>query len=329
MEKTIDWINTIINELVDPSKKLKDTLLKVQLLAFKIKNNKLKEWAEKELKGYKPEDVPTYRIVTTSVIGNLIQDRGFGNYVQRNNHPLPIESLEKKYYDILKSISMNSSVSELEHMIDSGKNYKKDIPFFVNNEITKVLTNDWHVDSAWQYFSLNSIEGIVSSIKSNLLTFLMELAEEIGENDNLNIKEDKKKIDNLFDKTIGNISASNVNILFGNENIQTTNSGDDSNLNIVKGEKINQTIKIEVKEELSKFISNLTTQLNNLSLKDDNKKNILNEISKINTQLKQDKPKVPIIHEGLNIIHGILIGVVGNALTEPILDKLSWLISQF
>ncbi|MDN5292630.1 MAG: hypothetical protein PWQ06_2869 [Anaerophaga sp.] len=37
MNNTIDWINTIIEELVNPSNKLKDTLLKVQVLALKIK----------------------------------------------------------------------------------------------------------------------------------------------------------------------------------------------------------------------------------------------------------------------------------------------------
>ena len=30
MEKTIDWVNSIIKELVEPSKKLRDILLKVQ-----------------------------------------------------------------------------------------------------------------------------------------------------------------------------------------------------------------------------------------------------------------------------------------------------------
>ena len=38
--KTIDWINTIIEELVDPEKKLKNVLLKVQVLASKLKNEK-------------------------------------------------------------------------------------------------------------------------------------------------------------------------------------------------------------------------------------------------------------------------------------------------
>lgn len=76
MNQTIDWINTIIKELVDPETKLKDTLLKVQVLAFKIKNTKLKEWVNNELNGFIGKEVPSYRKIPSAVLVILFKTEG-------------------------------------------------------------------------------------------------------------------------------------------------------------------------------------------------------------------------------------------------------------
>lgn len=329
MNQTIDWINTIIKELVDPQTKLKDTLLKVQVLAFKIKNTKLKEWVDNELNGFIGKEVPLYRKIPSAVFGNLIQDRGFGGMMTRNNHALPIEYLKKDLRDAMMSVSINSSVSELEHMIEKGGEYQINIPHVIYNEISKLFSNGWVVDSAWQKLSLNNVEGIISSIKSNLLTFLLELADEIGEKENIDIMEHNNKIDNLFDKTIGNLNGETINISIGTDNVQAVSTGDNAKLNVAKGKKIKQTINGEAQQELSKFIEELKLQLDKLSLDTDDKADIINEISRIETQLIREQPKYPIINEALKVVNGILTGVAGNALTPPIIEKLSWLMGQF
>lgn len=329
MNKTIDWINTIIKELVDPNVKLKDTLLKVQVLAFKIKNTRLKEWVDNELNGFISKKVPSYRIIPSLAFGNMVQDRGFGGMMTRNNQPLPIEYLDKELSQTLKTVAINSSVSELEHMILKGGEYQINIPHFVHIEITKLLANDWVIDSAWQKISLNSIEGIISSIKSNLLNFLLELADEIGENENIEIMKHNNKIDSLFDKTIGNLTGETINISIGTDNVQVVNTGTNSQMNVAKGAKVEQTINIDTKRELEEFIINLKTQLEKLNLNLDDKVDVENEISRIETQIAREKPKYQIVNEALKVINGILISVAGNVVTPTILEKLGWLIEQF
>ncbi|MBX7155043.1 MAG: hypothetical protein U0Y96_06790 [Candidatus Kapaibacterium sp.] len=329
MNNTIDLINIIINELVDPLTKLKDTLLKVKVLAFQIKNTKLKEWVENELNGFIGKEVPTYRIIPSVIFGNLIQDRGFGGMLTKNNHALPIEYLEKDLRDAMTNIAMNSSVSELEHMIEKGCEYQIYIPHIIHSEISKLLSNGWVVDSAWQTISLNNVEGIISAIKSNLLTFLLELADEIGEKENIEIMEHKNRIDNIFDKTFGNLSGETINISIGSDNLQAVNTGDNAKLNVAKGKKVKQTINSEAQKELTKFIEELKPLLDNLSIDKDDKADIINEISRIETQLSREQPKYPIINEALKVVNGILIGVAGNAMTPPILEKLSWFMGQF
>jgi hypothetical protein len=328
MNQTIDWINTIIQELVDPTKRLTDTLLKVQVLAFKIKNSKLKIWVESELNGYQSTaEVPSYRYVPTTVVGNLEQER-FGGLLSRKHQRLPVEYLDKDIYESLKEAKIQNSVSELELMQKGEGTYQIPIPHTIFALFNKVFSNEWVVTSAWREIGHNSIEGILSSVKSKLLTFLLELAEEVGEKDNIEIIE-SKKIDTLFDKTFGNISGETVNIFTGSDNIQSVNTGDKAVLNITKGKKVKQKITNEVQQDLSQYISDLKSQISSLSLEVDDQRDVINELTRIESQLKREKPKVSIINEALNVIKGILISVTGNALTPTILEKTQWFLSQF
>ncbi len=302
MNQTIDWINKIIAELVEPNVKLGDTLLKVQVLAFKIKNQKLKDWVDCELNGFIGKEVPFYREIPSPVFGNLIQDRGFGGMLTRSNQPLPVEYLDEKLRESLMNVAIRSSVSELEHMISKGGKYRINIPHLIHNEITKLLANEWVVDSAWQKISLNNVEGIISAIKSNLLNFLLELAEEIGENENIEIMEHKNKIDNLFDKTIGNLTGETVNISIGTDNVQAVNTAKKSNMNVAKGKGIRQTFNVEIETELENFIIELKRELDGVKLSLEDKEDVENEILRIEKQLVREKPKYSIINEALKII---------------------------
>jgi hypothetical protein len=328
MNQTIDSINTIIQELVDPTVRLTDTLLKVQVLAFKIKNSKLKSWVDSELNGYNSTlEVPSYRQVTTMVIGNLEQER-FGGMLRRSRQPLPVEYLDKDIYDSLKEAKIQNSVSELELMVKGDGTCQIPIPYAISTKFNVVFGNEWVVNTAWREISHTSLEGILGSIKSKLLTFVLELAEEIGEKENVNIM-DKKKIDNLFDKTIGNVSGGTVNISIGSESMQTINTGENAVLSITKGKKIKQKNHVEVQHDLSRFINEMKSEMDKLSLEIEDQKDVLLEISRIESQLSREKPKYEIINSALKVIHGILIGVTGNALTPIILEKTQWFLSQF
>lgn len=328
MNQTINQINSIISDLVDSTTKLQDTLLRVKVLAFKIKNDKLKVWVDNELNGFVDNEVPSYRNIETNVVGNIIQDRGFGMLTNKN-YTLPIEYIEKELRSKIKHAAIKNSISELAHMIEGGGRFQIIIPHMIHSKITKILANDWVVEEAWQEVGLNQLEGIFSSVKSKLLSFLLELADEIGENENIEIIENKSRIDKLFEKTIGNLTGETINIVIGSDNIQAINTGENANFNIAKGENIKQTINFEAQQELSNFILSLKDQIENLSLAREEKEDILSEIARIETQLQREKPKYPIINSALNIVNGILIGVAGNVSTQPIIEKLGWLIGQF
>lgn len=328
MKNISDWIDKIIEDIVIPDIKLSDTLLKVQVLAFNIENKQLQEWVNLELNGYVGKNIPDYRKIPVLVLGNLIQDAGLRGIWTRNNVSLPVDYLDKKYWDKLTSAKMDSSVSELEKMVSDNGSYRINLPQAISHEFSKIMT-PWVVDSTRQIINNNSIERILSTIKSTLLNFLLELNKEFGDNDNLSIMKKKNEVENIFNKTIGMINSDNVNILIGNQSSQAVNYGDNTNLNVGSGDTVNQSINTELKREIEEFLESLKASLGDLELEQDDKEDVENEITRIETQIQRSSTKFNIVNAALSTINNILTGITANAYTPIVLEKLDELMSKF
>ena len=94
--------------------KLSSSLLKVQVLAHKLKNEKLKEWVNYELNGYddKNINVPTYRVIPTIVKGHLIQ-----GHMKYTNLQLSVNGIKEKYNindNVVEGIDIESINNQIE-----------------------------------------------------------------------------------------------------------------------------------------------------------------------------------------------------------------------
>lgn len=330
MEKIGEWIDGIVEDLVNPDIKLSNTLLKVQILASKLKNEKLKTWINYELNGYYGEGVelPEYRMIGASVYGNLQQDR-FGNILRKSNSPLPVEVLGRELMIAIQKIPMNSAVSEMEELPQKGKTLQVDIPFSVHQHISKKLSNGWYVTEAWQQFNTSSIDGILSSLKSKLLAFLLELNDELGSNANFSIMDNKKAVDKLFDKTIGSISGQTVNVSIGDQKIQNLNQGDNSSANISQGDYNNQCIDSKKKDEIEEVLKLIRENIADFGLDQEDCEDVRMELQRLENQVQRESWKPAIINGSLQTLHGILLGVTGNALTPIILEKINTILPHF
>jgi hypothetical protein len=329
MNTTTDLINTIVSELVNPDVQLRHILLKVQVLAYRIENDNFKEWVKSEQEGFIGKPVPSYRRQPTIVRGNLMQDRGFAGYATQNSATLPIEYLDARLSKSLRTVEMTASASELEAMIEAGVEFQMPVPHMLFNEISKLYANNWHVESAWKVLPQNCIIGIVSKIKSTLLTFLLDVAAEIGEGEKIDIEMHRGRINEIFDRTLNNVTGSVINITVGNSNVSTFNTGDNANVIGTNEGDVRQTVTNETYKELEKFILELGSQLDELTLREDDRSDVELELSRMQAQLTRTQPKHPIINESLRVVNTILLGVVGNVLTPPILEKLTWLLTMF
>jgi len=326
MKSISDWIDKIIQDIVDSNVSLNDTMLKLQVLASKLDNPLLRGWVAKELNGYeKICDLPDYRLIKGIAFGKVVQDRGLRALYQ-NNFKLPTESLESKFRKELATISILASVSELEQMKNGEHDYAESISVGYFGMINKCLANGWRVESAWKPITKPSIEKVLNSIKSSLLNFLLELNSTMGDNEDYTVLKQEREVEKLFSKTIGKISAKQVNLTFGNRSMQAINSGE--TMNVAQGENFEQTINDNIKEELFELIKLIDINLSQISLNQDDKDDLLNELQRLKTQSQRENPKVSIINAALKTVNGLLLGVATNAYTPIILEKIQHLMSS-
>lgn len=196
-EKISDLTGQILAELVDPQRQLSDILLKVKMLAYWLKNEKLKSWVEDEINGFIGRTAPDYRMVHAEVFGDLIQDVPF-NVVERRRFPLPLEGFEAQMQKRLREFYVGASVAEIEQTITSNGQPQNILPYFVSKRISNVLKNGWIVQLAWQEIQITSLSGILSKIRSQLMSFLLEIQDR-----NLVISESFDEIDKIFDAVFG------------------------------------------------------------------------------------------------------------------------------
>lgn len=320
------WIESIVEDLVSSDKKLSEILLKVQVLAHRIKNDELKTWVNDELNGYVGKDKPEYRVVPSAVFGNLIQNAGF-NILTRNNVPLPVEYLGEEYWKMLLQIRVDSKVAELEKMAQSKGDLQINVPHFICAKVTEMI-RPWGVDTAWQTLTQNSIEGILSTIRSTLLNFLLELQSEFGEGDYNKLFERESKVNDIYNKTIGSITGEKIHISVGNDNIQATNYGKDTKLNVGKGDNLSQTINASDKSLLEDFIKELKSNKNKLGLRPEDQEDLDSEVERLETQIQKESPRKSIVQSGLKVIYDLLIGVAGNAASGPLIETAKTLIEN-
>ena len=320
----INRINVIIDELTDSKVNLGSVFLKVQVLAHKLKNAKLKEWVYDESNGYKSStDVPAYRIIPSMVIGNIIH----GN-AKYTNIQLSINGIKDKYNVDLNEIRLRNSVAALEKMVCKEDNLSIPVPTGLYNAISENYDSYYtSVISAGQVVSLNSVEGVISSIKSRLLQFLMDIADELGEGDKVDILKKKNIIDALFEKNLGD--GNTYNIIAGSNNTQVVSSGDNNQTLIARGDNITQTLENDDIEKIKEFLSNLKPELLAVRIDDVDLEDLKAQIKVIEDQLKREKPKFSILKNTFDIIKGIISGLGANILTETTLTQLDQICRVF
>lgn len=314
----ISRINVIIDELTDSKVNLGSVFLKVQVLAHQLKNAKLKEWVYNESNGYKSgTDIPTYRIIPSIVKGNLIQ--GDAKYT---NIQLSIFGIKDKFEIDLNEIKLGNSIAALENMLSKENDLSILVPTALYNAISENYGAHYtSIISARQVVSLNSVEGVISSIKFKLLQFMLDIADKVGEGDNIDILKKKNIIDTLFEKNLG--GGNTYNIITGSNNIQAVSSGDNNQTLIAKGDNITQTLEKDDVEKIKGFLSNLKRDLVDSEVNDDDLEDLKTQIKVVENQLNIEKPKHSILKNTIDIIKGVIAGLGANVLTESTMTQLN------
>ena len=239
-------IENIIELLSDDKQSLTNALLKTLILASRLDNNELKNWATNELKGYRNTTLlPEYRRAKANPKCSITDGI---NYYQ--NQPMPVTIFSKKIADFLVSLPLDQGIKNLEQIASSTD----------NDYIVKEFGDDY---SAWltseaqksgQRIQLAHIRILVhigevnhtlGEIRTRLLELMLELEKQYP---NIDKEIETKKINKKQVNAIIVNIMSQVNITTtGNNNIVNTGSHNTFNVNtnIDKGDVLElvQTLK--------------------------------------------------------------------------------------
>lgn len=210
-------INDIINELMDTNNAITSALLKTKVLASRLDNTLLQAWVNGELNGYvENSELPSYRESSGILEGSFLNGLAKGS-----NMAFPVAQIPKRELDEITSIEVRDSITSIELMIN-----KKGLKISVNsnrrlylqNSIRNMGNPQFQIISVYLEIPAFLFTNILSSVRSKLLDFMLELEKKFGyeaEIDELKAKKDM--VTQIFHTAISTNGNGNI-ITSGNHN---------------------------------------------------------------------------------------------------------------
>lgn len=169
-------IDKTIDEIIDDKGSLNSILLKTKVLASRLGSEELADWVRHELDGYGSEDeVPKYRVLKGRLLGTVTN----GYTINRNRELIPPPDFRDVLEERMNRFTMRASISNLETLRESNDNPAQAIAFPLPPQIgpalASVFSDDVQVIDARINFDISAVNHILSSVRSKLLDFLLEL----------------------------------------------------------------------------------------------------------------------------------------------------------
>jgi hypothetical protein len=198
-------VNEIIEMAADGKRPVADALRKCLILSFELKNDRLKEWAEKELNGYGRDDaVPEYRCVALHSKGNFSGPAG----AWIPQRPLPLGILEEKHRKWLTTKFAQPIATYDVGSTDEKHNAVIPWPPDLIVHYQAKFIEGYALSQAWQEVPTSVLIALCEEVRNRLLRFALEIREELGQVD------DKPK-----DLPVRQVDAAVVNYIYGGTNV--------------------------------------------------------------------------------------------------------------
>ena len=214
-------LQQVINDLLDTDSSLEKAMVRLNYFARLIKNEELIAYTDFEINGYKNSQVPPYRLGMATL---HIKMQAWETY---HTAQLPVEMLEKPLNEGLKYINIFEGIKVLEVMAAKSQESQlitKKLPMtmlkYFQPAATKLYKSNVQlvVIEAWLTANSNIVIQILSTVRSRLLAFAMQIAEEFGYDIDIS---SFKKNQNANNKVINNFIKNEI-INHGSGNITNT-----------------------------------------------------------------------------------------------------------
>jgi hypothetical protein len=202
-------LDDIIESVTITKEPVADILRRCLVLAFKLKNDTLKKWVEKELNGYDRNDpeLPEYRKSAGVSKGILI-----GPFQQYNDQPLSPHILEPKHRHFANEIRFNQPIASYERE-DMSENAMLPWPSELVVYYQHKFIEDMVLNRAWMEIPGSLMTGLVDTVRTRILTFVLEIQAQLPENTEKAVEQiPAKTVDRIIQLAIygGNVVIGNV-----------------------------------------------------------------------------------------------------------------------
>uniref|UniRef100_UPI0039B8CC54 AbiTii domain-containing protein n=1 Tax=Albidovulum sp. TaxID=1872424 RepID=UPI0039B8CC54 len=166
-------IDQIITAITETDEKTSAILRRCLVLAYQLRNDDLKAWVSKELNGYdmNDPDLPEYRKVRAPAKGLFIGPLGS----QINDQPLPSAVLEPDHRRFAETADLVQPIAAYEE-ISSDSNLQ--IAWSANLTLkyqSVFFGGNYALNRAWQEIPGSCFVAIVDTVRTRLLTLVLEL----------------------------------------------------------------------------------------------------------------------------------------------------------
>jgi hypothetical protein len=170
-------LRDIQNAALDSKVHLPDLLRKCKVLAARLGNQDFKSWVDAELNGYgEKETLPNYRSFRVESQGHFAGFLGSG----LKNTPIPLSCLPEQFRDMLFTHHSREPVSALADLVSKGGSGSFRVPWPADlvAHVGQDIYENMNCLSAWQVIPRGAIVGILDTVRTRILNFVLEIESE-------------------------------------------------------------------------------------------------------------------------------------------------------
>ena len=210
-------VNSLIDDIANGAA-ISQILLKAQIIAHNVGDEKFSKLIKNEQQGYSPnDDIPDYRKLKSMVKATFVDS--WGNVQTVDVHSEIIE--DKRIRDLLTFVYVKESLVQVEAMYNNAESgmLRVKVPVFAYPTIKELYKNyNVKVYSANYCFSKESLLSIVENVKAQLLDLLLQFNDKLDWDMELTADKNKDMAKTIINN-VYNVKAVVANM--GNGNVET------------------------------------------------------------------------------------------------------------
>jgi AbiTii len=220
-------LDKLIDLATDNQQPLTVLLRQCIVLAYELKNEQLKEWANHELNGYSNQaEVPKYRTVAAGATGVFRA----GYMFPAIKRSIPGGAMEEAHRKFAEEVHLFEPVSAYENSLNAVQSGKGQAMAYKWNADLITYYQEAFIEGhalvdAWQEVPMGVIAGMLDTIRTRVLNMALELKSEIGESDAdlKKVKSSEAEAEKVNSIVLTQIFGGTVYMAAGQQNVNVQN----------------------------------------------------------------------------------------------------------